>query len=209
MQIQQPDTDVRQYIRLDNLRTDEPWLCIRYAAQHNLMTKPGWEWIPKYIELDESLCEMIHTYRASVLYGQKYEFGVEIPTSDKNALLLDKNNGNTLWKKSIDKELLQIIHEFKSFCVLEANDIMHYGYKKVPYHLIFACKVDLRRKTRLVIDGNRSPPVHKEDCYAPLVSVEAIQLGFLLAQMNDLKCVAGDVGNEFLTSYTTLYVLVQ
>ena len=96
------------------------------------MTKPGWEWIPKYIESDTSLCEMVHTYRASVLCGQKYEFGVEIPTSHKNALLLDKNNGDTLWKKSIDKKLLQIIHEFKSFRVLEANDIMPYGYKKVP-----------------------------------------------------------------------------
>ena len=51
--------------------------------------------------------------------------------------------------------------------------------------------------------------MHKEDCYAPVVSVEAIQLGFLLAQMNDLKCVAGDVGNAFLTSYTTekLYII--
>ena len=86
---------------------------------------------------------------------------------------------------------------------------MLYGYKKVPYHLIFACKIDLQRKTRLVIDGNRSLPVHKEDCYAPVVSVEVIELGFLLAQMNSLKCVAGDVGNAFLTSNTTekLYII--
>ena len=51
--------------------------------------------------------------------------------------------------------------------------------------------------------------MHKEDCYAPVLSVEAIRLGFLLAQMNDLKCVAGDVGNAFLTSYTTekLYII--
>lgn len=62
MKIQWLDTDVRQYIKLNNLRIDEPWLCICYAAQHNLMYKPSWEWIPRYIELDESLCEMIHTY---------------------------------------------------------------------------------------------------------------------------------------------------
>ena len=87
--------------------------------------------------------------------------------------------------------------------------MMPFGYIKVLYHLIFACKVDLQRKTRLVVDGNCSPPVHKEDCYAPVVSVEAIRLGFLLAQMNNLKCVAGDVGNAFLTSYTTekLYII--
>ena len=97
----------------------------------------------------------------------------------------------------------QIVDEFDSFNILQDNEPTPKGYKRVPYHLIFACKVDLRRKTRLVIDGNRSPPVHKEDCYAPVVSVEAIRLGFLLAQMNDLRCVAGDVGNAFLTSFTT------
>ena len=57
-------------------------------------------------------------------------------------------------------------------------------------------------------DGNRSPPVHKEDYFAPVVSVEAICMGFLIAQMNKLKCVAGDVGNAFLTSYTTEKLLI-
>ena len=69
--------------------------------------------------------------------------------------------------------------------------------------------MDGRRKARLVIDGNRSPPVHREDCFAPVVSVGAIRLGFLLAQLHGLECVAGDVGNAFLTSYTNekLYII--
>ena len=33
--------------------------------------------------------------------------------------------------------------------------------------------------------------------------LEAIQMGFIIAQMHNLKCVADDVGNAFLTSYTT------
>ena len=108
---------------------------------------------------------MIHTYRTSVLSGKKYEFGVEIPKTPRAAKLLDAENGDTLWKESIDKELYQVIHEFSSFNVLDDGEPMPYGYKKVPYHVIFACKVDGRRKARLVIDGNRSPPVHKEDCF--------------------------------------------
>ena len=35
-----------------------------------------------------------------------------------------------------------------------------------------------------------------------MVSVEAICLGFLFAQMNNLCCVTGDVGKIFLTSFT-------
>jgi hypothetical protein len=210
MKVQWPDDDSpRQNILLDDLRMDDPWTCVRYAYQNNLVYKPGWEWIPKYLDSDKTLTTMVHTYRTSVLSGKKYEFGVEIPKTPKAAKILDEVNGDTLWKESIEKELYQIIHEFNSFKVLEEEEPTPYGYKKVPYHVIFACKVDGRRKARLVIDGNRSPPVHKEDCFAPVVSIEAIQLGFLLAQLHDLKCVAGDVGNAFLTSFTTekLYII--
>jgi hypothetical protein len=53
------------------------------------------------------------------------------------------------------------------------------------------------------------PRYTKKDCFAPVVSIEAIRLGFLLAQMHDLKCLAGDVGNAFLMSFTTqkLYII--
>jgi len=69
--------------------------------------------------------------------------------------------------------------------------------------------VDDRKNTDSVLDGNRSPLVNKEDCFSPVVSVEAIRLGFLMAQIYDLQCVAGDVGNAYLTSYTTkkLYIV--
>ena len=210
LKVQWPDQDSpNQYVQLDDLRCDDPWICVRYAYQHNLLYKPGWEWIPKYVESDTTLCSMVHTYRTSVLSGKKYEFGVEIPKTPKAAKLLDKLNEDTLWTDSINKELYQVIHEFNSFRVLEDGQPSPAGYKRVPYHIIFACKVDGRRKGRLVIDGNRSPPVHKEDCFAPVVSIEAIRLGFLLAQMHGLKCVAGDVGNAFLTSFTTekLYII--
>lgn len=178
-------------------------MCIRYAARNNLIEKPRWEWVPTYFDSDKSLVDIVHTYRTSVLHGKKYKFGIKIPKSHKSALALDKTNQNSLWEKSVRKEMDQIVDKFDSFIILHENKPASKGYKRVSYHLIFACKVDLRRKTRLVIDGNRSPPIHKEDCYTPVVSVEAIRLGFLLAQMNDLRCVAGDVGNAFFTSFTT------
>ena len=139
----------------------------------------------------------------SVLQGKKFEFGVEIPKTPRAAASFDLLNANKLWEIATQKELDQVIHEFSSFRTLDDDEATPTGYKRVPYHIIYACKVDGRRKARLVIDGNRSPPVHKEDCFAPVVSVEAIRMGFLIAQMHKLKCVAGDVGNAFLMSYTT------
>ena len=107
LKVEWPDDDSpRQILPLDTLRIDEPWLCVRYAYQNNLVYKPGWEWIPKYLESDTTLTTMIHTYRTSVLSGKKYEFGVEIPKTPKKAKILDDENGNTLWKDSIEIKIL-------------------------------------------------------------------------------------------------------
>ena len=58
---------------------DDPWLCVRYAYEHDLVCKPGWEWIPKYLDSNETLTTMMHTSRTSVLSGKKYKIGLEIP----------------------------------------------------------------------------------------------------------------------------------
>ena len=55
----------------------------------------------------------------------------------------------------------------------------------------------------VVSDFRGAQPLRTPKPLAPVVSVEAIRMGFLIAQMHKLKCVAGDVGNAFLTSYTT------
>jgi hypothetical protein len=210
LKIQWPDIDTpRQLLKLDTLRIEQPWMCVKYAFQRGLVHKPGWEWIPEYIESDKMLSTLVHSYRTSVLKGKKFEFGVEIPKTTRAATVLDTENNDTLWDEATKKELFQIIHEFSSFEPIDNDMPTPHGYKRVPYHIIYACKVDGRRKARLVIDGNRSPPVDKEDCFSPVVSVEAIRLGFFMAEMHGLECVAGDVGNAYLTSYTTekLYII--
>ena len=97
-------------------------MSIWYAAQHNLIQIPDWEWIPTYIESDESLADMIHMYCPSVLHGKKYKFGVEIPKSHKSALALDKTNQNSLWDKSVKKKMDQLIDKFDMFKVLQDNE---------------------------------------------------------------------------------------
>ena len=53
------------------------------------------------------------------------------------------------------------------------------------------------------MDGNFTPAMPREECFASVVSTEAVRLGFVLAQIYDLQCIAGDVGNAFLTAYTS------
>jgi len=81
-------------------------------------------------------------YRVSVLQGKKFEFGVEIPKTPRAAASLDLLNANKLWESATQKELDQVIHEFSSFRTLADKEATPTGYKFVPYHIIYACKVD-------------------------------------------------------------------
>ena len=58
------------------------------------------------------------------------------------------------------------------------------------------------------MDGNLSPEMPREECFASVVSTKAVQLGFILAQVQNLKCVTGDVGNAFLTAFTSEKIYV-
>ena len=51
---------------------------------------------------------------------------------------------------------LNSINAFETFRVLDDDLKMPEGYVKIPYHLIFDCKFDGRRKCRLVAGGHRT-----------------------------------------------------
>jgi hypothetical protein len=48
----------------------------------------------------------------------KYKFGVQIPKGIKNAIDLDKKNGNSLWQDAIRTELKQLT-DYQTFIVLD------------------------------------------------------------------------------------------
>jgi hypothetical protein len=123
---------------------------------------------------------------------KRYKFGIEVPRSVKDAIRLDKINNN---------KLNQII-EYQTFWVLEEGETLPNEYKRLPYHIVFDVKFDLRRKARLVAGGNFTDPP-KEDVYSGVVSMDTIRLGFMLAKMNDLQICAADIGNAFLYGKTS------
>jgi hypothetical protein len=66
---------------------------------------------------------------------------------------LDKKNGNQLWQEAIKAELKQLT-DYQTFIVLDSGEDIPTGYQKIPYHLVFDVKYDLRHKARLVAGGN-------------------------------------------------------
>jgi hypothetical protein len=81
--------------------------------------------------------------------GIKYKFGIQVPKGIKNAIDLDKKNGNQLWQEAIKTELTQL-NDYQTFIVLDSGKDIPTVYQKIPYHMVFDVKYDLRHKARLL-----------------------------------------------------------
>src|SRR5574339_1160085 len=100
----------------------------------------------------------------------------------------------------MNKEISQL-HESETFKVLDDNEKVPEGYKLIPYQCIYDVNFDGRRKCRLVAGGHMTDPA-SEDIYSGVVSMETVRTCFVIAKVNGLLIVAGDVGNAFLNGWT-------
>jgi hypothetical protein len=106
----------------------------------------------------------------------KYKCGIQFPKGIKNAINLDKKNGNNLWEEAIKTELKQLT-DYETFMVLDSGEDIPKGYQKIPYHIVFDVKYDLRHKVRLVAGGNWTVN-DKEDIYSGVVRMDTVRIGF-------------------------------
>jgi hypothetical protein len=145
--------------------------------------------------------EITRVHKASTSpTGIKYKFGIQVPKGIKNALNLDKKNGNNLWEEAIKTELKQLT-DYETFIVLDSGEDIPKGYQKIPYHIVFDVKYDLRHKARLVAGGNWTVN-DKEDIYSGVVRMDTVRIGFFLGELYGLSCCACDIGNAFLYGKT-------
>ncbi len=66
-------------------------------------------------------------------------FSIEVPKTVKEALALDRKNGNTLWADAITKEMKEVCIAFN---ILPDGHSAPIGYQKIPCHMIFDVKME-------------------------------------------------------------------
>jgi hypothetical protein len=145
-------TDYPSWIPISVLRQEHPFLVIDYTLKTPILLRsPDFCWIKEYADNADKLRETRQTFKASTERTPKFKFGVEVPTSIRHALLLDKQNGNHLWEEAIEKELKQL-NDYKTFRRRRHGERLD-EYTRIPYHCVFDVKFDGRRKCRLVAGG--------------------------------------------------------
>jgi hypothetical protein len=101
-----------------------------------------------------------------------------------------------LWEEAIRKEMDQLA-EYHTFRLPTEKDDLA-AYQRIPYHMVFDCKFDGRRKGRLVAGGNHTI-VTSEQVYSGVVGSESIRLILALGAMDpEFQVRAADISNAFL-----------
>ena len=136
-------------------------------------------------------------------------YGFQVPRDYKEALLLDKQNGNTKWQDCTALEMQQLM-DYQTFIDkgLYSQTGIPRGFKKIRVHLVYAVKHDGRHKARLVADGHLTD-IPLNSVYAGVVSIRGMRLCLFLGELNGMEAYATDIGNAYLEAKTREKVCIR
>jgi hypothetical protein len=107
---------------------------ISFARNNNLLDKMPFCHLTQYCRSNTAVdTARIHKVSTSPA-GIKYKFGIQVPRvskGTKNAIDLDKKNGNQFWQEAIKTELKQLT-DYQIFMVLDSGEDIPTGYQKIP-----------------------------------------------------------------------------
>jgi hypothetical protein len=146
------------------------------------------------------VCRRTNKHKTRFKGDPAMKFGVEVPRTVKEALVLDKNNGNNKWAEAIQKEM-QGLHDHQTFRFLAPGEAAPKEYQFAPLHMVFDVTTDLRHKARLVIGGHVVDS-SEHSGYSSVVKMTSIRLLNIIAKAQGLEVLAGDAGNAYLNAST-------
>ena len=120
---------------LNMMAKQDPVTLARYAHDHDLLNKPGWKFLRQTAKRNRFVNVIMNAIKRRGMANQvQYKFGVCIPRTYNEAIMLDKENGNTLWQDAIWRELDQI-SSYTSFCNIGIGVSPGPDFKKIKVRL--------------------------------------------------------------------------
>jgi hypothetical protein len=181
---------------LQDAKDSYPVQVAEYAIAAGIDKQPAFAWwVPFTIKKRQQIVSKIK----SKYWIRTHKFGIKIPKSVQEALAFDKENGDTLWWDAICTEMKNVRPAFEEWSK-PLSDIP-IGYQEFRCHLIFDVKMgeNFRRKARFVAGGHTTD-VPSTLTYASVVSRDSVRIALTIAALNDLKIMACDIQNAYLTA---------
>ena len=180
------------WIPMNEIKESNPLELAEYAVSHKIQHEPAFSWWVHTILNKRN--RIIHKVKTRTKI-KNMKYGIKIPMSITEAKKLDHENGNDLWNRAIVKETNAVRVAFQ---LLNEGDKPPIGSKSIQYHWIFTIKFDLSRKARLVAGGHMNKDVPTHTTFSSVVSRESVRLSLLIAAINGLDLLMGDISNAYL-----------
>jgi hypothetical protein len=182
------------WVPLKDLKESNPIEVAEYATTNKIAEEPAFSWwVHHVLRKRNRIISKVKTR----YWSRSHKFGIELPKSVKEALLIDERTETDFWRRAIEKEMRNVSIAFE-FC---DGYLVPKFYKKIDCHMIFDVKMDLTRKARFVAGGHMTE-TPKESTYSSVVSRDSVRIAFTIAALNDLDVLAADVQNAYLNAPT-------
>jgi Reverse transcriptase (RNA-dependent DNA polymerase) len=184
------------WVPLKDVKETYPVQAAEYAIAAGISGQPAFAWwVPFTMKKRKQIISKVK----SKYWIRTHKFGIKIPKTVLEALAFDRENGNTFWWDAICKEMVNVRPAFEIWEKTAAE--IPVGYQEVRCHLIFDIKMgeNFRRKARFVAGGHTTD-VPSTLTYASVVSRDSVRIALTIAALNDLKIMACDIQNAYLTA---------
>ena len=186
------------WIALKDLKESYPIQLAEYAVQARIAEEPafGW-WVPYTLKKRNRIIAEVK----SKYWVWTYKFGIKVPKTIAEATRqFDGENGNTLWWDSILKEMKNVRPAFEIWEV--SKEDLPPGYQEIKCHIIFNIKMgkNFRRKARFMAGGHTTEVPDSLITYLSVFSRDSVRIALTIAALNDLKVMACDIQNAYLTA---------
>ena len=121
-----------------------------YSVMKHFSDEPAFAWWIKKVLKKR---DRIISKTASKYFQKTQKYGLRIPHIVKEAIEIDKENGDILWWNSILQKMKNVRPAFEAY---KGNkEDLPPGYQQIKFHMIFDIKLgeSFRRKSRLVGGG--------------------------------------------------------
>jgi hypothetical protein len=190
------------WIKLKNIKDSYPVQVAEYAVTNRIAHEPAFNWwVHDVLRKRNRIISKVK----SKYWKTTHKFGVRVPKTVEEALQLDDETNTDLWRKALAKEMSKVKVAWKSVDDYTPEQVRTgkaptlIGYQEIKCHVIFDVKMDFTRKARFVAGGHMTE-TPESMTYSSVVSRDSIRIAFLIAGLNDLDVLAGDVTNAYLNA---------
>jgi len=189
------------WLPLKDLKDAYPVQVAEYAVANKIANEPAFNWwVHAVLRKRNRIVAKVKRY-----WRTTHKFGIRVPKTVEEALAIDEETGTDFWRKALGKEMTKVKVAWKNMAgitpeqVRTSKEPSMIGFQEIRCHVIFDVKMDFTRKARFVAGGHTTD-TPSSITYSSVVSRDSVRLAFLIAGLNDLDVLAGDVTNAYLNA---------